>query len=346
MSRGMSGAKGSPRVVVATRLFDDRALAELAGGLPEGSELARVPLAYSEQGAAAEIADEWRPALAGAQVLVGFAEQLGDLGAVAPEVRWIHHCGAGYERVDLGDLSRRGIGLVSAAGAGADGIAEFVVLAMLSLARDAPAHHRAQQAHRWSRTATTELRGRRLSVLGAGEIGSRVCRLGAALGLQVTCVRRRPELGPPQGACRVTGADDLAGVLADSDVLVLAAPLTAQTERVLDAAALAALPPGALVVNVARAGLVDHAALVEALGNGRLAGAWLDVLPEEPLPPDSPLWDTPNLSISCHNAVAIRSYPTNLARQVARAVSDWLAGRPVEHVVLPLPEAPATSAAR
>lgn len=329
------------RVVVATRILDERAVALLTELLPDRTEVDYAPLAYTEGGAALEVPEAWRPRLAGAQVLVGFAEQLDGLGLLAPQLRWIYHCGAGYERVDLTGLVRRGIGMVSAAGAGADGIAEFVVLAMLSLARQARVHHRAQEEHRWVRTTTTELRGRRLTVVGAGEIGRRVCRLGDALGLGVTCVREHPGLGAPPGAGRVVGPTSLADVLEATDVLVLAAPLTAATERVVDAAALDALPKGALVVNVARAGLVDHDALVAALVDGRLGGAWLDVLPEEPLPPASPLWDVPNLSISCHNAVAIGSYPTNLARQVAGAVTDWLAGRPVAHAVLPLPEPPA-----
>lgn len=331
---------GRLTVAVATRIFDERAAALLAGRLPEGVTMTYVPLAYSDGGAAVEVPGGWHDRLAGAEVLVGFAEQLDDLGLLSRGARWVHHCGAGYERVDLPGLAARGIGLVSAAGAGADGIAEFVVLAMLSLARQARVHQRAQDEHRWARTATTELRGRRLTVLGAGEIGSRVCRLGDALGLEVTCVRARPERRSPPGAARVLGPDGLAGVLGETDVMVLAAPLTPETEQVLDSAALAALPRGALVVNVARAGLLDHEALVTSLVDGRLGGAWLDVLPEEPLPADSPLWDVPNLSISCHNAVAIRSYPSNLARQAAAAVTDWLAGRPVDHVVLPLPDPP------
>jgi len=331
---------GPLTVAVATRIVDEPAARLLAEAVPEGVTVTYAPLDYRDGGGAVDVPDQWRSLLAAADVLVGFAEQFADLGAVAPRLRWIHHCGAGYERVDLEGLASRGIGLVNAAGAGADGIAEFVVLAMLSLARDAGAHHRAQQERRWVRTATKELRGRRLTVLGAGEIGSRVCRLGAALGLDVTCVRDRPALGAPTGARRVVGQPSLHEVLCSTDVLVLAAPLTKRTEHVVGADALAALPPGALLVNVARAGLVDHDALVAALSDGRLGGAWLDVLPEEPLPPTSPLWDVPGLAISSHNAVAVRSYPSNVARQVAAGVTDWLAGRPVAHVVLPLPAPP------
>ena len=103
---------------------------------------------------------------------------------------------------------------------------------------------------------------------------------------------------------------------------------------------MAALPAGALIVNVARAGLIDHGALREALTAGRLGGAWLDVLPQEPLPEHSGLWDAPGLSISTHNAVAMGSYPVNLARQCARAVTIWLEGGPIPHTVLDVPPVP------
>ncbi len=127
--------------------------------------------------------------------------------------------------------------------------------------------------------------------------------------------------------------------------MVLAAPLTDETNLLLGGAEIAALPAGALIVNVARAGLIDHGALREALAAGRLGGAWLDVLPEEPLPQDSGLWDAPGLSISTHNAVAMGSYPVNLGRQCARAVADWLEGGPIAHTVLDVPPVPAGLAA-
>ncbi len=105
----------------------------------------------------------------------------------------------------------------------------------------------------------------------------------------------------------------------------------------LNAESLALLPSGALIINVARASLIDHDALLDRLVAGHLGGVWLDVLPEEPLVSDSRLWSTPGLIISAHTAVAIRSYPASLARQMGQAVTDWLSGRPVAHTILPLP---------
>lgn len=328
------------RVVVATAVFSADGITAMAETLPGCASVDWLPIPYDNGRRPSELSLDWRASLAEAHVLMGFAEQFPDLSTLSPQLCWFHQGGAGYEKVDLDALSRSGIGFVSAAGAGATGIAEFVALAMLSLARRASDYYRSQQLRQWQRFPSAELAGRRLTVVGAGEIGSRVCRLGAALGLEVTCVRLHPEQGAPEGASRVVGPEMFASVLPVSDVMVLAAPLTAQTNLLLGGPELAALPAGALVVNVARAGLIDHGALREALVAGRLGGAWLDVLPEEPLPPDSGLWDAPGLSISTHNAVAMGSYPVNLARQCARAVGVWLEGGPVPHTVLEVPPVP------
>jgi phosphoglycerate dehydrogenase-like enzyme len=335
-----SPSEQSVHLVVATAVFSSDGIAALREGLPACVSVDWVPIPYARGEKHPALRAEWQDVLSRAHVLLGFAEQFPDLATLAPDVCWIHQGGAGYEKVDLDLLSSSGVGFVSAAGAGATGIAEFVVLAMLSLARRASDYYRAQQAGQWQRFPSAELAGRRLTVVGAGEIGARVCRLGDALGLQVTCVRLHPEAGVPAGASRVFGPDALASLLPQSDVVVLAAPLTDRTNHLLGGSELAALPEGALIVNVARAGLIDHGALREALSAARLGGAWLDVLPEEPLPPDSGLWDLPRLTISSHNAVAMGSYPVNLGRQCGRAVSDWLAGRPIKHVVLDVPPVP------
>ncbi|MBO0730678.1 MAG: hypothetical protein J2P57_15585, partial [Acidimicrobiaceae bacterium] len=114
----------------------------------------------------------------------------------------------------------------------------------------------------------------------------------------------------------------------------LAAALTEETEP-LGAAAFAALPDGALLVNVGRGGLVDHDALLDALAGGRLAGAWIDTPPVEPLPPEHPLWTAPNVVISAHDATATESYPANIARLTLAHLDQWLSGAPMTNAVLP-----------
>jgi len=324
-----------PHVVVATTLLPSSVVVRMGELLPEGVTVSHVPVPWNDRFAEVPIAPEWVEPLARAHVLVGFPQQLAGLVDAAPELRWVQYYGAGYERAPLDALRAAGIGLVSAAGAGADGVAEFAVMAMLSLARRAPERVAAQQRRQWQRFATSELAGRRVTVMGAGEIGTRLCRISAALGLDVTCVRRRPAAGCPPGARRVVGPEGLLGVLPETDVLILAAALTSDTEP-LGAPAFEVLADGALLVNVGRGGLLDHDALQVALAAGQVAGAWLDVLPEEPLPESHPLWGAPNVVISAHDATATASYPWNVAKMTAAHVRQWLAGESIDHTVLPL----------
>ena len=298
-------------VLVATALIPPAVVARMASVMPDGVAVSYAPVPWNEQFAEEEVAAEWVGPLSRAHVLVGFPQQIGRLVEVAPSLRWVQYYGAGYERAPLVLLRSAGIGLVSAAGAGADGVAEFAVMAMLSLARRAPERFVAQQEHRWQRFPTSELAGRRVTILGAGEIGARLCRISSALGLEVTSVRRHPEMGRPTGATRVVGPADLAAVLAVTDVLVLAAALTDDTQP-LGQKEFDALGDGALLVNVGRGGLVDHDALLRALVAGRVGGAWLDVLPVEPLPEDHPLWVRPT-----------RSFPPTTRRPRRATPGTW-----------------------
>jgi phosphoglycerate dehydrogenase-like enzyme len=322
-------------VLVATALIPLAVVERMRGELPEGVTVTHVPVPWSDDFAPVDIAPEWVEPFGRAHVLVGFPQQIRGLLEAAPELRWVQYYGAGYEGAPLEELREAGIGLVSAAGAGADGVAEFAVMAMLSLARRAPERFVAQQEHKWERFATSELAGRRVTIMGAGEIGSRLCRLSAALGLEVTCVRQRPGMGRPDGADHVVGAGELLAVLPQTDVLILAAALTDDTKP-LGAEAFANLKPGALLVNVGRGGLIDHDALEAALEAGSLAGAWLDVLPEEPLPSSHSLWRAPRTVISSHDATATASYPWNVAKMTARHLRQWLDGGSITHTVLPL----------
>jgi phosphoglycerate dehydrogenase-like enzyme len=329
-------------VVVATALIPAPVVERMRGVMPQGVTVSYAPVPWNDTFAPAEIAADWVEPLSRAHVLVGFPQQIRGLVESAPALRWVQYFGAGYEGAPLEELRAAGIGLVSAAGAGADGVAEFAVMAMLSLARRAPERFAAQQRRQWERFTTSELSGRRATVVGAGEIGSRLCRIAAALGLHVTSVRKRPEMGCPPGATRVVGPRDILTVLPETDVLLLAAALDDETEP-LGAEEFDALTSGALLVNVGRGGLIDHDALMDALASGALGGAWLDVLPEEPLPGTNPLWRAPRTVISSHDATATVSYPWNVANMTARHVRLWLDGAPITHTVLPLGPVPAVS---
>jgi len=322
-------------VTVATSLIPPPVVERMREVMPDGVTVSYVPVPWNDKFVPTPIAAEWVEPLSRAHVLVGFPQQISGLMEAAPALRWVQYYGAGYEGAPLEELRAAGIGLVSAAGAGADGVAEFAIMAALSLARRAPERFAAQQRRQWERFSTSELSGRHATIMGAGEIGTRLCRLATAFGLAVTCVRKRPEMGCPPGAASVVGARDILSVLPDTDVLILAAALSDDTVP-LGAKELAALKLGALLVNVGRGGLINHDALQVALESGALGGAWLDVLPEEPLPEKSPLWGVPRMVISSHDATATVSYPWNVAKMTARHVQLWLDGAPIAHAVLPL----------
>jgi D-2-hydroxyacid dehydrogenase (NADP+) len=296
-------------------------------------ELTAVPIPWSDRAPVIELRADWRRALATCDVLVGFPEQFVDLPGLAPRLRWVLNYGAGFDQVPLELLKRHGIGLVTAAGAGGASVAEFAITAVLCLARRVPERLEAHRQRTWTRFPATDARGRRLLVVGAGEIGSRVARLGEAVGFEVT-VARRDEHRPVDGASRVISWREIVGALPSADVVVLCAPLNDATRGLVDAEFLRALPSGALLVNVARGGLVDTEALVDACESGHLGGAWLDVVPVEPLPPESPLWTTANVVISAHDAVSSRSYPTAVLEVLRQRVSEWVAGDPITHAVL------------
>jgi phosphoglycerate dehydrogenase-like enzyme len=171
-------------------------------------------------------------------------------------------------------------------------------------------------------------------IIGAGGLGSEAARRLSALGARCIGLRRRPELGPPAGFAEVAGLDRLEAELPAADILVLAAPLTADTAEVMTRARLELLPKGAIVVNVARGALLDEAALAERLAAGRLRGAVLDVFRREPLESDSPLWRLPNALVVPHVSPVSpgRFWP----RQLDLFLDNWrryVRGEPLRNLV-------------
>ena len=155
-----------------------------------------------------------------------------------------------------------------------------------------------------------ELGGKTLVIVGLGRIGLRLAALASAFGLRVIGMRRSPAPEPHVEA--VVRPDQLHEVLAQADIVALTCPLTPETERLIDAAALAAMKPSAVLINVARGRVVDEAALLAALAEGRLAGAGLDCFHDEPLPAASPFWSMPQVIVTPHSAGETRAYESNV----------------------------------
>ena len=228
--------------------------------------------------------------------------------ARATRLRWLHCSGHAVGHFPLADLAARGVVVTNSRGIQSVPIAEHVMACLLALARRLPQTLRDQQERAWRPNALTGeaspwlLAGRTIGIIGMGTLGRAIAVRAKAFGMRVVGMRRNPDRGAPLEVDEVVGPTERDRLLSEADVVVIAAPLTPETDRLLDARAIARMKAGAVVINIARGQLIDEAALAEALESGRLGGAALDVFTTEPLPPDSPFWSLPNVVVTPHNS--------------------------------------------
>ena len=230
-------------------------------------------------------------------------EALERLVAHAPRLRWIHSASAGVERVISVGRARPGLVITNARGVFSRPIAEYVVMMVLGVSRRLPELLELQRERTWQPLEGREMRDVTVGVVGLGSIGRAVGELAAGVGCRVLATRRNPgaEEAPP-GVEVVGGPGSLPVLLAASDFVVLALPLTAETDGIIGPNELAAMRPGSWLVNIARGRLVDENALLRAVREGRIGGAVLDAFREEPLPATSPLYDEPNVIVTPHTS--------------------------------------------
>jgi len=227
----------------------------------------------------------------------------------AARLRWIHSPAAAVHQLMYPELVESDIVVTNARQVHGPVVAEHVIALILALAKKLPQAVRLQPQHVWGqevlwndRPRVREIAGAALGLVGVGSIGREVAKRAAALGMRVMAVREHPEKGSPEGVEQVFGPNRLDEFLGRPDYVVLAAPVTPSTTRLMNAARLGRMKPEACLINVGRGPLVDEAALADALRQRRLGGAALDVFPKEPLPADSPLWEVENLLITPHTA--------------------------------------------
>jgi len=226
--------------------------------------------------------------------------------ARATNLAWVQAMSAGVDRYMSNAVlvgSER-IVLTNMQGVHGPAIADHAFGMLLALTRDLSFYAREQEAARWTPGGTGRaiaLQGKTMLVVGLGGIGTEIAERAAGFGMRVIATRRSDAPGPVFVE-RVGRSEDLLAMLPEADVVAIAVPLTAATERMFGATAFAAMKPGAILINVARGRVVDTAALLDSLRSGRLAGACLDVTDPEPLPPDHPLWREPNVLITPHVA--------------------------------------------
>lgn len=274
-------------------------------------------------------------AFARAEILLGLDAPF-DLATVAPNLRWIQAMGSGVRQFAASRLAESGIQLTNAAGVGAPSIAEFVIGRMLSIWKDFNILTDLQEKRSWVRHQGRLLLGSTLGIVGLGAIGSAVARRAKAFDVQILASRRsfKPGMTAPD-VDQLYGADGLHEMLGRCDVVVLAAAGTPETENLMDAAAIRAMKPGAVFINVARGNMVDERALADALRSGHLAAAATDVAIEEPLPAASVLWDVPNLQISPHCSASQDRYFEMIFELFLENLAAYVAHQPLRNVVDP-----------
>lgn len=250
----------------------------------------------------------------------------------APQLRWIQATSAGIGAfVQRNGLDTSGITITTAAGIHAVPLAEFALTGALHFVKDVPRLLRDQQDHRWKRGTTGQLAGRRITVVGIGGMGRSVIRVFDSLGTQVTAVGRPGHHYALPDGITVTSTDRLTEVLAGTDVLVLCCALTPETTGLIGRDAFATLPAGAILVNLSRGPVVDEGALIDALTDGRLTGAALDVVTEEPLRADSPLWELDNVLLSAHSASTVATENATLTALFIDNLRRFRAGEPLRN---------------
>ena len=292
-------------------------------------------------------------------LLCGFlgADAFDRVLARTPRLAWVHSATAGVERVLTPGSRQRDLLITNARGVFSRPIAEYVLMMILAVSRRLPQLLELQRERTWQPLEGAELSDVTVGIVGLGSIGRAVATLATAFGCRVIATRRRSEAGaaaapdgePPQDEARpgggstgevlvldqVLGPDGLPALLAESDFVVLAAPLTPTTEGLIDGPALEAMKPGAWLINVARGRLIDERALLRALREGHIGGAILDTFRDEPLPPSSPFYDMANVIVTPHTSWSSGRVLDRSVELFCANLRRYAAGQPLVNVVDP-----------
>jgi glyoxylate/hydroxypyruvate reductase A len=332
-----------PKVLIASFL-EPELVAQIANTVPEVEvqyypELIGQPRYLADHTAPIERSPEqesqWQALLQEADILFDFdASHRADLPALAPKLKWIQATSAGIGQFvkRMGYANGTGWIFTTSSGVHARPLAEFALMAMLMFAKNHQYLDESKANHHWERYAASELANKRLGIIGLGKIGREVARLAKAFDMEVVGNRRNPAMTVPH-VDTLYGAGDLAGLLGGLDFLVLSCPHTPETDKLIGEAELALLPASAVLINIARGQVVDQPAMIASLASGHLAGAALDVFEIEPLPPDNPLWDMPNVIISPHSASTADTENSKIVEIFCANLKRYLVGEPMLNVL-------------
>lgn len=283
----------------------------------------------------ADSEESLRSALPGANILLVTDFRTDALAAAWPaadSLQWIHATSAGVDALMIPEVRDSDIPVTNAGGIFDRSIAEYVLGAILMLAKDFPGSMALQRDHAWRHRDTERVQGKRVLVVGAGNIGKQIAQLCSLTGMDVTGVASRDRDNDPDFSA-VYGASRLFELLPNFDYVVVAAPLTPATRGLFDADAFERMSPHARFINIGRGPIVMTDDLVAALQDGVIAGAVLDVFEEEPLPRDHPLWDAPNTVLTAHMAGDFIGWREALVDQFVSLFRRWKSGGELRNLV-------------
>lgn len=273
-------------------------------------------------------------AIVGAQILLVwdfFSGALREAWPHADALEWVHVAAAGVDSLLFDELRDSPVTVTNAHGAFDTPIAEFVLASILAQDKQLHRSERLQRERTWQHRETALSAGRRVLVIGTGGIGRATARLLKAVGMEVMGAGRTARQDPDFGT--IIASDELAEHVGWADHVVVIAPLTEQTRGLVGPAVLERMKPTAHLINAGRGALVDEPALIEALQQGQIAAASLDVVSQEPLPRDSPLWDMDEVHLSAHMSGDVVGWRDTLSKQFERNLEARLAGRPLANEV-------------
>ena len=308
---------------------------------PEGSafDFSRLTRDYGMPVRHARSVAEAEPFLAETEIMVTLGPHLGteaaQLFANMPRLRWVQLISTGTDNV-AEHLAGTGVALTNAHGLHGRQMSEAAICAMLTLSRDIPRVIRNQDARHWDRFHSTLLSGKTVGIIGVGAIAEALAPICRALGMRTVGISGSPRA--VSGFDEMRARDPLADAVGDLDYLVVLAPYSAATHHLIGADVFAAMKPTAFIVNLARGGIIDEAALLTALDAGQIAAASLDVFEREPLPADHPIWAHPKIIVTPHIGGFHDGYPADVAALMADNVGRFLSDGPdtlINRVTLP-----------
>ena len=323
---------GSVNVLVTSRIGDE-CLQQIASVSPRIKVTDVADLFRAENSGDVAAREKLDALLAETEVVYGLRLPQ-NLLTRAPGLKWIQVMSAGVNRFLDAEMIRSRVVMTNVSGIHATPIGEFVVSFMLMFAKQAPLYFQLKQEKQWQRVPSLVLRSQTVGIVGLGSIGREVARLAKAFGMRVLATRRSVK---PVGRTRYVDImfprPQLRELLKESDFVVLAVPLTPETNRLIGEEELRAMKSTAYLINIARGEVVNEEALIRALDEHWIAGAGLDVFATEPLPPESRLWDLPNVILSHHVSGGMEDYATAATNVFHENLRRYLDGRKLINVV-------------